>query len=178
MPKDAGKKNSLAAKGLEYCSKIFEIEEELESLSDAERQKQRWLRSRPIVQEYYAWLETIFKPMGKLRDAVNYSMNQKEYLCTFLTHGEIEVSNNQVENAIRPIVVGRKNWLFSDTQAGAGATAVIFSVLETAKANGVNPEAYLIHLLTVLPQRFAKDPNAAIDDLMPWTNEIQNKFRA
>ena len=55
---------------------------------------------------------------------------------------------------------------------------MIFSVLETAKANGVNPEAYLIHLLTVLPQRFAKDPNAAIDDLMPWTNEIQNKFRA
>lgn len=178
MPKDAGKKNSLAAQGLEYCSKIFEIEEELESLPDAERQRQRWLRSRPIVQEYYAWLETIFKPMGKLKDAVNYSMNQKEYLCIFLTHGEIEVSNNQVENAIRPIVVGRKNWLFSDTQAGAGATAVIFSVLETAKANGVNPEAYLIHLLTVLPQRFAKDPNAAIDDLMPWTNEIQNKFRA
>ena len=178
MPKSEGKKNSLAAKGLEYCSRIFEIEDALEKLSAVERQKQRWARSRPIVEEYYAWLETIFNPMGKLKDAIKYSLNQKEYLCTFLTHGEIEVSNNQVENAIRPIVVGRKNWLFCDTQAGAKATAVIFSVLETAKANEVNPEAYLIHLLNVLPQRFSKDPNAAIDDLMPWTEEIKNKFKA
>ena len=178
MPKGTNKKNTLAAKGLEYCSRIFEIEDELTELSDNERQRQRWLRSRPVVDEYYAWLETIFKPTGKLEDAITYSLNQKEYLCTFLTHGEIEVSNNQVENAIRPIVVGRKNWLFCDTQAGARATAVIFSVLETAKANKVNPEAYLTHLLTVLPQRFAKDPNAAIDDLMPWNKEIQNNFKA
>ena len=76
------------------------------------------------------------------------------------------------------MVLGRKNWLFSDTQDGAKASMTVFSMIETAKANGVNPEAYLIHLLTVLPQRLAKDPNAAIDDLMPWTNEIQNNFRA
>ena len=83
-----------------------------------------------------------------------------------------------MENAIRPVVVGRKNWLFCDTQAGANASVIVFTVLETAKANGLNPEAYLNHLLSVLPERFAADPQAHIDDLMPWTEKIQVMFRA
>ena len=111
-----------------------------------------------------------------MKKAIVYSLNQKEYLCAFLNHGEIEISNNQVENAIRPIVVGRKNWLFCDTQAGANASVSIFTLLETAKANGLNPEAYLNHLLTVLPERFAADPQAHIDDLMPWNQEMQRAF--
>ena len=82
-----------------------------------------------------------------------------------------------MENAIRPIVVGRKNWLFCDTQAGANASVIVFTVLETAKANGLNPEAYLNHLLSVLPERFAADPKDSVDDLMPWTEEIQLSFR-
>ena len=81
-----------------------------------------------------------------------------------------------MENAIRPIVVGRKNWLFCDTQAGARASTMIFTLLETAKANELNPEAYLNHLLTMLPERFAVDPTASIDDLMPWAPEIQQLF--
>ena len=173
MPDGATKENALAAKGLEYCSQLFEVEQKLEKLSDRERLEQRRLLSRPIVDEYYAWLQTIFKPAGKLKKAIVYSLNQKEYLCAFLDHGEIEISNNQVENAIRPIVVGRKNWLFCDTQAGANASVIIFTLLETAKANGLNPESYLNHLLTVLPERFAADPLAVTDDLMPWNLELQ-----
>ena len=111
-----------------------------------------------------------------MKKAIVYSLNQKEYLCAFLNHGEIEISNNQVENAIRPIVVGRKNWLFCDTQAGANASVGIFTLLETAKANRLNPEAYLNHLLTVLPERFAADPQMPIDDLMPWNQEMQRVF--
>ena len=83
-----------------------------------------------------------------------------------------------MENAIRPIVVGRKNWLFCDTQAGANASAIVFTVLETAKANGLNPETYLNHLLDVLPERFSVDPQAKLDDLMPWSGEMQSRFRA
>lgn len=81
-----------------------------------------------------------------------------------------------MENAIRPIVIGRKNWLFCDTQAGANASVLIFSVPETAKANGLNPEAYLSHLLSVLPERFAADPRAPVLDLMPWDEHIQEMF--
>ncbi len=74
-------------------------------------------------------------------------------------------------------MVGRKNWLFCDTQAGAYASATIFTLLETAKANGLNPETYLNHLLDILPERFANDPHAKVDDLMPWNEEIRSRFR-
>ena len=177
MPTGTTRKNSLAAKGLEYCSRLFEVEQKLEGLSEDTRQKLRQLLSKPIVDEYYAWLDTIFKPVGKLKKAITYSLNQREYLCAFLDHGEIEISNNQVENTIRPIVVGRKNWLFCDTQDGANASVAIYTLLETAKANSLYPESYLNHLLTVLPERFANDPKASIDDLMPWAEEIQKAFR-
>ena len=176
MPDGATKENALAAKGLEYCSRLFEIEQKLEKLSDEERREQRRLLSGPIVDKYYAWLETIFRPAGKLKKAITYSLNQREYLCVFLDHGEIEISNNQVENAIRPIVVGRKNWLFCDTRAGANASVLIYSVLETAKANGLNPEAWLNHILSVLPAHFARNPAASIDDLMPWTDVMHQQF--
>ena len=98
-------------------------------------------------------------------------------LCAFLEHGEIEISNNQVENAIRPIIVGRKNWLFCDTQGGAIASTIIFTVLETTKANDLNPETYLNHILTVLPERFSQNSKAAIDDLLPWTEDIRRQLR-
>ena len=178
MPKGTDKKNTLAAKGLEYCSRLFELEQKFEDLADEERRKKRRKLSRSVIEEYYAWLDTIFKPAGKLKDAVTYSLNQREYLCAFLDHGDIEISNNQVENAIRPIVVGRKNWLFCDTQAGANASVIVYTVLETAKANGLNPEAYLHHLLTVLPEQFANDPHASVDDLLPWTEDMQRSFKA
>ena len=70
-------------------------------------------------------MNTIFRPTGKLKDAVTYAQNQKAHLCAFLEHGEIEISNNQVENAIRPFVIGRKGWLFADTPQGAEASAII-----------------------------------------------------
>ena len=178
IPREATKENSLAARGLEYCSRLFELEREYEQLSDAERRRQRQERSKPIVDEYYAWLETLFKPSGKLKDAVTYAIRQRQYLCAFLEHGEIEISNNQVENAIRPVVLGRKNWLFSDTPDGAQASAIVFTVLETAKANDLNPEKYIRHLLTVLPERFAHDPKHPIDDLMPWDDGLRELCHA
>ena len=179
MPKNATLENSMAAKGLDFCSRLFAVEQELKDLHPEERRKQRQNRSKPIVDEYYSWIETIFHPSGKLKDAVTYAVNQREYLRTFLDHGEIEISNNQVENAIRPIVLGRKNWLFCDTQAGANASVIVYTVLETAKANNLNPETYLNHLLTVLPDRYFRKTlgiQFTIDDLMPWSGKMQKMF--
>lgn len=119
---------------------------------------------------------TFFKPTGKLKEAVTYAVNQRDCLCAFLDHGEIEISNNQVENAIRPFVVGRKNWLFSDTPNGAEASAIAYTLLETAKANGLNIERYLLHILSILPGRLAQDSNADIRDLLPWCNEMKSQF--
>ena len=173
MPKGATVENSKAAKGYEFCCRIFEVERNIEDLSDKDRVTERQKRTKPIIEEYYSWLETIFKPSGKLKEAVTYAINQKEYLCTFLNHGEVEVSNNIVENAQRPVVLGRKNWLFCDTPKGAQASVIAYSILETAKANSLNPEKYLMHVFSELPGRFAKDPHADIEDLLPWDKEIK-----
>ena len=78
------------------------------------------------------------------------------------------------KSCIRPIVVGRKKWLFSDTPDGAQASATVYSVMETAKANDLNPEKYISHLLTVLPERFAHDPKAQIDGLLPWAHGLHD----
>ena len=148
----------------------------LEELSDEERRAQRREKARPIIDEYYAWIQTIAKPTGKLKEAVTDALNQKAYLCAFLDHGEVEISNNQVENAIRPFVVGRKGWLFANTPAGAEATAIVYSLIETAKANNLRLEDYVEHLLDVLPDRLASDPDADIDDLPPWAEDMKKRF--
>ena len=176
MPKGEIGKKSVAAQGYKFCNRLFALERKLEGLDDAERQAQRQEKALPIIEEYYAWIETITCPTGKLKDAVTYALNQKEYLCAFLDHGEIEISNNQVENAIRPVVMGRKGWLFSDTTDGAEATAIVYSLMETAKANNLRLEDYVQHLLTVLPDRFAVDPNSDIDDLLPCADVMRRLF--
>ena len=193
MPKGVPSESSAAAIGLGYCTQLFEFERRIEQLSDearaVERQKtyQREennpdnkktpLTAKEILQEYWQWVGKLGKTTGKLKTAVGYALNQKQYLETFLEHGEIEISNNQVENAIRPFVVGRKGWLFSDSVNGARASAVTYSLIETAKANGINAGEWLEHVLSVLPERFAYDPNDCIDDLLPWTDEMQSKFK-
>lgn len=175
MPKGSTTNNSKSAQGYAFCNRLFAVEKELEAILPDERQEQRLKKSKPILDEYWAWLDTILNPSGKLKDAVVYSRNQKEYLCAFLKHGEVEISNNQVENAIRPFVVGRKGWLFSDTPQGAQASAIIYSLMETAKANGLNLEDYIQHLLIVLPERFAV-ADAQIDDLLPWSQQMRDLF--
>ena len=97
------------------------------------------------------------------------------HLCAFLEHGEIEISNNQVENAIRPFVVGRKGWLFADTPQGAEASAIIYSLMETAKANSPRLDDYL---LSILPERAERNKDFEIDDLLPWSEEMKPWFSA
>ena len=176
MPKGEAGQKSLAAKGYRFCNRLFALERELENLTDEERQIQRQKQAKPILDAYWIWVDTIRLPSGKLKDAVTYALNQKEYLCTFLDCGEVEISNNQVENTIRPFVVGRKGWLFSDTSDGAECSAVIYSLMETAKANGLRLEDYILHLLSVLPERFMADPDADIDDLLPWSDGMKDNF--
>ena len=113
---------------------------------------------------------------GKLAEAVNYSLNQWDHLLAFLADGRLEVDNNRAERAIKPFVIGRKNWLFANSSRGAQASATVYSIVETAKENGLNPAAYLAYLLEQLPNIDVKD-NTGLDLLMPWTEPVQTKFR-
>lgn len=193
MPKGVPSESSTAAIGLKYCTQLFEFERRIENLSNEERaierqkihvkgdnkpdEEQEPPSAKDILQEYWKWIDSLGATTGKLKTAVTYALNQKQYLETFLDHGDIEISNNQVENAIRPFVVGRKGWLFSDTTQGARASAVIYSLIETAKANNIKPAEWLEHVLLVSSDRFAHVPNYDVDDLLPWSDEMQTKFR-
>ena len=82
---------------------------------------------------------------------MTYALNQKEYLCAFLEHGEVDISNYFAENTIRPFAVGRKNWFFCDTPKGADSSAIVYTMVETAKANGLDPYDYLLNILGAIP---------------------------
>lgn len=178
MPEGADAKTCKAAEGYELCNRLFELERQFEGRTAEERLIQRKEKSGPILEAYWTWLNTIPRPTGKLKDAVTYAQNQKAHLSAFLEHGEIEISNNQVENAIRPFVVGRKGWLFADTPQGAEASAIIYSLMETAKANSLRLDDYLLHLLSVFPERVAQRKDFEMDDLLPWSGEMKSWFSA
>ena len=150
--------SSAAAKGLEFCNEIFILERTFEGkdlngqavrepLTAEERYIQRLERSKPVVDAFFAWLSEL-RPAGgtKLSKAVGYCLHEKEYLYRFLENGSIPADNNRAENAIRPFVVGRKNWLFSTSPKGAKASAIIYSLAATAVANGLNAEEYFTQL--------------------------------
>ena len=178
MPEGADAKTCKAAEGYEFCNRLFELERQFEGLTAEERLIQRKEKSGLILEAYWTWLYTIPRPTGKLKDAVTYAQNQKAHLSAFLEHGEIEISNNQVENAIRPFVVGRKGWLFADTPQGAEASAIIYSLMETAKANSLRLDDYLLHLLSRMPERAEQNKDFEIDDLLPWSEEMKSWFSA
>ena len=178
MPEGADAKTCKAAEGYEFCNRLFELEQAFEKLSAEERLIQRKEKSAPVLEAYWKWLYTLPRPTGKLKDAVTYAQNQKAHLSAFLEHGEIEISNNQVENAIRPFVVGRKGWLFADTPQGAEASAIIYSLMETAKANSLRLDDYLLHLLSIMPERAEQNKDFEIDDLLPWSEEMKSWFSA
>jgi hypothetical protein len=98
-------------------------------------------------------------------------------LSAFLEDGRIELSNNRAENKIRPFIVGRKNWLFSDTSKGAKASAVVYSIVETAKANNLNVYMYLVHIFSKMPASDIKSDPSLINDFMPWSQKLPDYCR-
>ena len=177
MPKGATMQTSQAAVGYNYCNKLFALEKKFAGMNSQNRKFARQAEAEPLLDAYWLWLKTLDPmPGSKLEEAVTYANNQREFLCAFLQHGEVEISNNPAENAIRPFVVGRKNWLFSDTPKGADSSAIVYTLVETAKANGIDPYAYLLRVLSLLPY-FGKSPsNEELDQLLPWHQRMRESL--
>lgn len=174
MPKGAATATSKAAIGYEYCNKLFALEKKFCKMSDSERKTARQVKAEPLLEAYWFWLGTLDPvPGSKLAEAVTYAQNQRPCLSAFLEHGEVDISNNFAENAIRPFAVGRKNWLFSDTAKGAESSAIVYTLVETAKANGLDPHAYILRLLEELPYLGRNPSQDDLDMLLPWRPEIQ-----
>lgn len=177
LPSDINKPEAtLPTQAIEYCKKLFTIENGLESLSAKERKTQRQEQSKPVLEAFWSWVDKNKDdclPKSKLYKAFTYAMNQKEGLMRFLEDGNIAISNNLAENSIRPFTLGRKNWLFSGSPKGAEASAAVYSIIETAKANNLNPYDYLLYILKFLPGvRFNEDPKF-LEDFLPWHPDVQ-----
>jgi transposase len=165
--------------GLAFCDALFKIERDLHDATPEERLAGRNVRSRAVLDKMRVWLDDMeakVLPKSALGTAVTYCRNQWSKLLTFLQDGRLEIDNNRSERAIKPFVIGRKNWLFSNTARGAHSSAVIYSLVETAKENGLAPFPYLTYLFEQLPNINLKDPQA-LDLLLPWSEPIQAKFR-
>ena len=141
------KKDSYAARAVVMIDAIFHEENEMKEKPPEERLKQRQERSRAHLDGFFAWLDSFTASGGsKLAKAVQYAKNEKKYLYKFLEDPIIPVDNNLAERAVKPFVIGRKNWLFSTSVRGAETSAIIYSILNTAMLNGLNAEAYLTNV--------------------------------
>jgi transposase len=168
LDKDA-RKGSLAATGECYCSRLFQLEETFAELPPEERYDKRLEQEKPVLDALLAWAnETSGKaaPKSALGKALHYLLEQWPYLIRYLEDGRLELSNNRAERSIKPFVMGRKNWLFANTPAGAQSSAVIYSLIETAKESGLDPYRYLLWVLESAPALAQADEDWA-EKLIP-----------
>ncbi|MDI6814443.1 MAG: IS66 family transposase, partial [Desulfitobacteriaceae bacterium] len=179
MPAGAKAAPTAAREGLEFCNKLFAIERELHNVTSEERYEGRLAKSRPVVDAFSAWLKyqtPRVLPKSALGQAIQYCRNQWDKLTAFLLDGRLELDNNRSERSIKPFVIGRKNWLFANTPRGAKASATIYSVVETAKENGLNPFAYLVYLFEQLPNANLHD-SRVVDSFLPWSPSLPDFCR-
>lgn len=163
-----------ATEGLQFCNQLFAIERQLKELEPEERHQKRLEKSKPLLDAFLSWLkiqEQKVLPKSGLGKAIAYCLNQWDKLVAFLEDGRLEIDNNRSERSIKPVVIGRKAWLFSNSPQGAQASAVIYSIVETAIANGLNPYYYLRYLFEQLPNLDTTDENA-LDQLLPWSTTL------
>ena len=140
----------------------------------------RDLNIRPLVDEYFTWIRAQkgkVPSKSKTGNGITYSINQEKYLRRFLEDGEVPLDNNSAEQAIRGFVIGKRNWHLIDTIAGAEASAVCYSIAETAKANDLNPYRYFEYLLTEIPKHMSETSDAFLEKLLPWSETLPAECR-
>ena len=167
LPKGKAK-NSTAAQGVAYCDLLFKIEGGLADLSPEERYDQRLKQEKPVLDALLAWANSkTVTPKSILGKALSYLKDEWPYLLNYLNDGRLELSNNRAERSMKPFVIDRKNFLFANTPSGAKSSAVIFSLIQTARENGLDPYRYLTWLLSSAANMDLTQPDA-VQSLLPW----------
>ena len=157
---------------------IYREEGKLKDLSSDERLKQRQTVIKPLVDAFFAYLKTInVSQKDKFGDAVGYALNQEKYLRVFLTDGDVPIDNNASERAIRGFCFGKKNWQMIDTIHGAKSSAIIYSIVETAKANNLKPFDYVQYLLEEIPKHMDDRDCSFLEALLPWSEKLPAEIR-
>lgn len=163
-----------AVQGFLYCEKLFAYERTYKEkgLSYKQREQRRLKDEKPVIEGFLSWLEKA-EPgnNSRLKKAITYIRNRREFLMTYLEDGRCSLSNNLSENSIRPVTLGRKNWLFSDTPDGAQANALYLTMVEMAKAYDLNLYEYLKFVLEHRPSKTM--PEEKLANLAPWSETVQ-----
>ena len=167
---------TIALEAYEMITEIMRIDNTYDDLSARDRKKQRQLHLAKKVDAYFEWVKLKYSqvtPKSVIGKALAYSINQEKYLRVFLSDGKVPMDNNFAEQAIRPFTVGRKNFVTIESSNGAKASAMLYSIVETAKANQLNPYKYFELLLTEIPKHMDDTNLKFIDDLLPWSTNVQ-----
>ncbi len=160
---------------ISHIRKLYRIETEIKDKDPAEKQALRLEKAKPLLEQFKAWLDQSalqVPPKSAVGKAIAYSLGQWSKLERYIEDGNLQIDNNRAERAIKPFVIGRKNWLFSNTTNGAQASAILYSLIETAKANGLTPFDYMHHLLAEIP----RDP-AGMERLLPWNVDLPKNIK-
>lgn len=182
-------KTSAGYEVVEIIDEMFKQEDKIEEQISPNLAKDEWIKQKyelrkekvmPVLEKFYEKVYLLNQKTivnKKLREAVTYAINQEKELKEFLKDGRIPLTNSKCERAIRPFAVHRKNWLFSDTTAGADANAVYYSFIETAKLNKLNIYKYINYLLETLPQLEGEQKDTDIEKYLPWSEELPDEIR-
>lgn len=171
---------SKGAEGREYIDLFFKVEDEIRELPYEEKKQKRQDASQPILDAFWVRIEktsAMHTTNEKLTQALGYCQNQRKYLETFLEDGRIPLSNNYCEANIKPFATARRAWLFADTPKGAFANGVLYTLVESARANDLDVYEYLKYLLTEIPNNHHLENPSVIDQLLPWSKELPEQCR-
>ena len=165
-----------AVQGVRYCDHLFQLEERINKQCGGDYEKCRQLRlekEKPVLEAFWSWFDAQHPVRNSRMDkAITYVQNRRTTAETYLEDGRCSFSNNLSENAIRPFTLGRKNWLFSKSVEGAEASAITYTMVEMAKAHGLNIFKYLEYVLDHRPDLSWTDDQLA--DLAPWSEKLQH----
>ena len=173
-------RNSAAERAIAMIDRMFMVDNGFDELPADERREMREAKLRPLMDEFSEWIAEIAPQVEEgtlLHKAVVYAQNQFPYLYNALADGDLPIENNRAEQAIRPFALGRRAWLFSDTQAGAEASCGIYSIVTTARGNGLMPMRYLEWLLEELPNTPGAGDPKVLERFMPWSPEVPESCR-
>lgn len=173
-------RETVAYKALQLIQTMYRYEKSYTGLTPDERMKERKSKVAPLVDAFFAYLKSEsakVAPKSKTGKAIQYCLNQEKYLRVFLTDGYIPMDNNAAERGIRTFCLGKNNWYVIDTISGAEASAVLYSIAETARANDLKPYEYFKYLLEELPKHGEFEAPDYLDDLLPWSDKLPEECR-
>ena len=171
---------SKPAEGVFRLNQLFDLEAQLDGLPPGQKKKERLIREKPLLEAFWSWAEknaALELPKSKLSKAFEYALNHRQEFFNYLEDGHCSISNSLAENCIRPFVIGRKNWLFAGSPKGASASAGIYTLAETARANGLAPMKYLKYILSDMPGSAFLEYTEYLDDYLPWNPIAQERCR-